>query len=126
MYLACSYKNTSFKAIRNGGISITSEIDGKIASYIKELRACSLPVNTKDIILYAKELFEPFRDRTIKSLRNWAYRFIKRMGFGFRVITKAKTKTKDNINEYIKKFYIITRKIIEEKNLLNSKENIIN
>ena len=48
------------------------------------------------------------------------------MGFCFRVITKAEIKRKDNIIEYVKKFYIITRKIIEEKNLLNSKENIGN
>ena len=82
--------------------------------YIKELEAIGLPVNTTDIILYAKTK-KSFENRSIISLRNWTFRFIKRMGFCFRVITKANIKTKENISEYVNKFYIITRKIIEKK-----------
>ena len=64
------------------------------ASYIKELRNNSLPVNTTDIILQAKEIVKGFKERSIISLRIWAYRFIKRMDFSFRIITKLQTKKK--------------------------------
>lgn len=124
--LSATHKNTSFKAIKTGGISSTHQYDGKIALYIKELRAMSMPVNTTDIILYAKELIKEFENRSIASLRNWAFRFIKRMGFCFRAITKSTTKLKDNISEYVQKFFIITRKIILDKNLLFNLGNIGN
>jgi len=124
--LSAKHKSTSFKAIKTGGISSTQEYDGKIALYIKELRAMDMPVNTTDIILYAKELIKEFENRSITSLRNWAFRFIKRMGFCLRAITKSNTKLKENISDYVQKFFIITRKIILDKNLLSNLGNIGN
>lgn len=49
-----SNKNKSYKIIKNGGISSTLEYDGLIASYIKDLRESYIPVNTTDVIIYAK------------------------------------------------------------------------
>jgi hypothetical protein len=126
LYIASSHKSTSFKAIKNGGISSTYEYDGIIASYIKNLRANRQPVNATDIILYAKKIVVDFKDRFIKSLLSWTKRFIKRMGFCYRNVTKAKTNIKEDIIDYVKKFYVITRKVIEPKNLLLTKENIGN
>lgn len=54
---------------------------GIIASFIKELRQNSIPVNTTDVILYAKEIVTFFKEKTIISLINLASRFILRMGF---------------------------------------------
>lgn len=48
---SASNKNTSYKIIKNGGISSTVEYDGLIASYIKDLRESNIPVNTTDIII---------------------------------------------------------------------------
>jgi hypothetical protein len=48
------------------------------------------------------------------------------MGFCYRNVTKAKTNIKEDIIDYVKKFYVITRKVIEPKNLLLTKENIGN
>ena len=126
MMIASRNKSTSYKIIKNGGIPSTFKEDGIIASYIKELRNNSLPVNTTDVILYAKEIVNDFKERSILSLRSWAYRFIKRMGFSFRTITKLQTKKKDNINEYVSKYFVILRKMINDKDLLSCKENIGN
>ena len=94
MMIASRNKSTSYKIIKNGGIPSKFKEDGIIASYIKELRNNSLPVNTTDVILYAKEIVNDFKERSIISLRSWAYWFIKRMGFSFRTITKLQTKKK--------------------------------
>jgi hypothetical protein len=123
---ASTHKQNIFKDLKNGGISSTFEYDGIIASYIKELRSDNLPINTTDVILYAKEIVTKFKDRTLNSLRNWVSRFIKRMGICYRVITKTQTKLKDNIFEYVNKYYSILRGIISDKNLLNSIQNIGN
>ena len=121
-----SNKNTSYKIIKNGGISSTVEYDGLIASYIKDLRESNIPVNTTDVIIYAKEIVPFFKDRTIFSLKNWASRFFRRMGFSFRIVTKAQTNLRDDIKEYLNKFYFIIRNIIKEKNILVHRENIGN
>ena len=92
MMIASRNKSTSYKIIKNGGIPSTFKEDGIIALYIKELRNNSLPVNTTDVILYAKEIVNDYKERSIISLRSWAYHFIKRMGFSFRTITKLQTK----------------------------------
>ena len=95
------------------------EYNGIIAAYIKELRFNNLPVNTTDFVLYAKEIIPKFKDRILNSLRNWASRFIKRMGFCYHIISKTQTKLNDNIFDYVNKYYSIMRGIISEKNLLN-------
>lgn len=94
MMIASTNKSTSYKTIKNGGIPSTFKEDGIIASYIKKLRNNSLSVNTTDVILYAKEIVAGFKERSIISLRSWAYLFIKRIGFSFRTITKLKLKKK--------------------------------
>ena len=48
------------------------------------------------------------------------------MGFSFRTVTKAQTNLRDDIKEYLNKFYFIIRNIIKEKNLLYHRENIGN
>jgi len=48
------------------------------------------------------------------------------MGFSYRVITKEQTKLRSDILDYVRKFYTLSRKVIKEKNLLNSTENIGN
>lgn len=48
------------------------------------------------------------------------------MGFSFRIVTKAQTNLRDDIKEYLNKFYFIIRNIIKEKNLLVHRENIGN
>ena len=126
MLEASTNKKNSIKIIKNGGIPSTFEYDGYISNYVKELRANNIPVNTNDIILKAKEIVESFKDRSIDSLKSWAYRFIKRMGFTYRVITKEQTKLRSDILDYVRKFYTLSRKVIKEKNLLNSIENIGN
>ena len=42
-------------------------------------------------------IVDDFKDRSIKSLLSWAKRFIKRMGFCYRNVTKAKTNIKEDI-----------------------------
>ena len=79
---ASTHKKNTYKAFKTGGISSTFEFDGIIAAYIKELRSNNLPVNTTDVILYAKEIVPIFKDRSLISLRSWASIFIRRMGFG--------------------------------------------
>ena len=49
--IASTNKSTSYKTIKKGGIPSTFKEDGIIASYIKELRNNSLPVNIIDVIL---------------------------------------------------------------------------
>ena len=63
----------------------------------------------------AKEIIEDFKERSVESLRSWARRFIKRMGLVYRIRTKAQTKLRDGINEYIMKYFFIMRKLINEK-----------
>ncbi len=63
----------------------------------------------------AKEIIEDFKERSVESLRSWARRFIKRMGLVYRIRTKAQTKLRDDINEYIMKYFFIMRKLINEK-----------
>jgi len=48
------------------------------------------------------------------------------MGFCYRNVTKGKTNIKEDIIDYVKKFYVITRKVIDAKKLLLTKENIGN
>ena len=110
-----SNKNKSFKIIKNGGISSTIEYDGLIATFIKNLRESFIPVNTTDVIIYAKEIVPFSKERTILSLRNWVSRFFRRMDFSFRTITKTQTNLKGDIKEYLNKFYYIIRNIINEK-----------
>ena len=67
---ASTNKKNTYKAFKTGGISNTLEFDGIIAAYIKELRSNNLPVNTTDVILYAKEIVPIFKDRSLISLRS--------------------------------------------------------
>ena len=48
------YSN-SIKIIKNGDISSAFLYDDIIASYIKELRLSSIPVNITDVIIYSKK-----------------------------------------------------------------------
>ena len=71
---------------------------------------------------YIANFLEMFWERSVESFRSWARRFIKKMGFTYRIRTKAQTKLRDDIIDYIKKYFVIMWNIINEKNLLNSKE----
>ena len=91
---------------------------------MKVLRANSIPVDITDVIIKAKEIIDEFLDRPIDSLGNLAKRYIKRMGFTYRVRTKAQTKLKPDIIDYFNKYFVIMRNLIKEKNFLQSKERI--
>ena len=123
---AATNKKNNFKVIKNGGIPSTKGYDGYIANYVKDLRANSIPVNITDVIIKAKEIIEGFRDRSIDSLRSWAERFIKRMGFTYRLRTKTQTRLKPDIMDYIYNniYFVIMPNLIKEKNLLQIKERI--
>ena len=117
---AASNKNKSYKIIKNEGLSSTIEYEGLIASYIKGLRNSYIPVNKLMLLSVLKILSFIF------SLKNWASRFFRRMGFNFRTITKAQANLRDDIKEYLNKFYFIIQNIINENNLLEHRKNISN
>lgn len=62
MMISSINKSASYKIIKNGGIPFTFKEDGIIVAYIKELRNNSIPVNTTDVILYAKEIVDAFKE----------------------------------------------------------------